>query len=142
MSTRSRLVRKYNLLRPYLDRRQLHLWAAVEAESRGAKGIPLVASVTGISRTIISRWITEVRTTESCPPAGLPLPRMWRRVGRKFTEVKDPGIEAALGRLVTDETAGEPMTDQRWIRSSLRRLSRQLGEQGHQACTHTVARLL
>jgi hypothetical protein len=135
-------MRKYILVRPYLDRRHLHLWAAVEAESTGKKGIALVASVTGVSRSMISRWITEVRANALAPADGLPLPRMSRRVGRKFTEVNDPGIEAALERLVTDEVAGDPMTDQRWVRSSLRRLSKRLEEQGHQACTHTVARLL
>ena len=34
------------------------------------------------------------------------------------------------------------MGRQRWIRSSLRNLSKRLDEQGHKACTHTVARIL
>jgi hypothetical protein len=34
------------------------------------------------------------------------------------------------------------MSSQRWIRSSLRNLSGRLDEQGHKACTHTVARIL
>jgi hypothetical protein len=107
MNARSKLTRKYILIRPYLDHRQLYLWAAVEAESTGKKGIALVASVTGVSRSMISRWITEVRATALAPADGLPLPRMSRRVGRKFTEVNDPGIEAALEGLVTDEVAGD-----------------------------------
>lgn len=57
-------------------------------------------------------------------------------------EVKDPGLEQALERMLSDEIAGDPMTNQKWVRSSLRRLSAQLREQGHLACTHTVARLL
>jgi Rhodopirellula transposase DDE domain len=44
--------------------------------------------------------------------------------------------------MLSDEVAGDPMSRQKWIHSSLRHLSRQLKEQGHQACTHTVARLL
>jgi len=44
--------------------------------------------------------------------------------------------------MLTDEVAGDPMTDQKWIRSSLSRLSKRLKEEGHQASTTTVARLL
>jgi hypothetical protein len=44
--------------------------------------------------------------------------------------------------MLSDEIAGDPMSDQKWVRSNLRRLSKALEEEGHQACTHTVARLL
>ena len=62
--------------------------------------------------------------------------------GRKLTEAKDPTVVTALERMLTDEVAGDPMTDQKWIRSSLSRLSKRLGDEGHQASTGTVARLL
>jgi hypothetical protein len=65
-----------------------------------------------------------------------------KTTGRKLTEVKDPKIESALQNMLSEEIAGDPMGCQRWIRSSLRNLSKRLEEQGHQACTHTVARLL
>jgi len=35
--------------------------------------------------------------------------------------------------LVEGETGGDPMGDQKWVRSSLRRLSAELESQGHQA---------
>jgi arginine repressor len=44
--------------------------------------------------------------------------------------------------MLKDEVAGDPTTEQRWIRSSLRRLSRRLADEGHQASHDTVARLL
>jgi len=62
--------------------------------------------------------------------------------GRKLAEVKDPNVVTALERMLADEVAGDPMTDQKWIRSSLSRLSSRLKEEGHQASTGTVARLL
>ncbi len=62
--------------------------------------------------------------------------------GRKLTETRDPEIETALENMLSEEIAGDPMGRQRWIRSSLRNLSKRLEEQGHNACTHTVARLL
>src|SRR6266571_2754720 len=64
--------------------------------------------------------------------------------GRKLTEVKDPAIVPTLERLLQDqnEVGGDPMTEQKWVRSSLRRLSEQLAAEGHPASEATVGRLL
>jgi len=43
---------------------------------------------------------------------------------------------------VAPETAGDPMSDQKWVRSSLRTLSARLREAGHKASPPTVGRLL
>ncbi len=48
----------------------------------------------------------------------------------------------ALEVLVEPVTAGDPMSDRKWVRSSLRELSRRLGEAGHPASPPTVRRLL
>ncbi len=48
----------------------------------------------------------------------------------------------ALEALVAPETAGDPMSAQTWVRSSLRTLSRRLAEAGHAASPPTVGRLL
>ena len=39
-------------------------------------------------------------------------------------------------------TGGSPMGGPKWVRRSLRHLSKDLGKQGHQACPNTVRRLL
>ena len=44
--------------------------------------------------------------------------------------------------LVESETGGDPMGDQKWVRSSLRRLSAELESQGLQASRMTVRRML
>ena len=44
--------------------------------------------------------------------------------------------------LVDDETGGDPMGGQKWVRTSLRHLSAELESQGHQASPMTVRRLL
>jgi hypothetical protein len=59
-----------------------------------------------------------------------------------LAERKDPTIVAALERMLSDETAGDPMTEQKWVRSSLRRLSERLKAEGHQVSSHIVSRLL
>jgi hypothetical protein len=48
----------------------------------------------------------------------------------------------ALQALVEPVTAGDPMSEQRWVRASLRSLSRHLGAAGHPASPPTVRRLL
>src|SRR5207244_9775094 len=62
--------------------------------------------------------------------------------GRKLTEVKDPAILATLEQLVENDVAGDPMGETKWVRTTLRRLSEQLAERGHQASHQTVRRLL
>jgi len=47
-----------------------------------------------------------------------------------------------LQDLVAPETAGDPMSDQKWVRSSLRQLSTRLKDAGHPASPPTVGRLL
>ena len=44
--------------------------------------------------------------------------------------------------MVAPETAGDPMSTQKWVRSSLRTLSRRLGAAGHPISPPTVGRLL
>ena len=51
-------------------------------------------------------------------------------------------IIPTLTALVEPETAGDPMSDQKWVRSSLRQLSTRLGDAGHPVSPPTVGRLL
>jgi hypothetical protein len=48
----------------------------------------------------------------------------------------------ALQALVEPVTAGDPMSEQKWVRAGLRHLSRRLGAAGHPASPPTVRRLL
>ena len=52
---------------------------------------------------------------------------------------KDPAILKDLARLVEPETAGNPCTGERWVRSRLRSLSDALNRR---ACPTTISRLL
>jgi hypothetical protein len=44
--------------------------------------------------------------------------------------------------MVAPETAGNPMSEQKWVRSSLRHLSERLRTNGHPACPKKVTCLL
>jgi Rhodopirellula transposase DDE domain len=51
-------------------------------------------------------------------------------------------METDLLALVMPETAGDPMTTRKWVRSSLRRLSQRLAHLGHAVSAPTISRLL
>jgi hypothetical protein len=156
MSNQALIKDKFERLCPVMDERMSRLWAANEACALGFGGETVVSTATGLSRSRIRQGKEELKMLAGAAEAGLlhrepqQKPRVMRQPyrirrpggGAKLTEVKDPGIIAALERLLADEVAGDPMSEQRWIRSSLRRLSARLKEEGHQASTGVVRRLL
>jgi hypothetical protein len=73
---------------------------------------------------------------------GQALPKPQRLGGRPLTEVKQPALVAALELMVEDETGGDPMGEQKWVRSSVSKLTRRLKEQGFRVSRSTVWRLL
>jgi Rhodopirellula transposase DDE domain len=136
------ILKKWQLLSPYLNRRQQICWAAAETFVIGAGGCRLLAAVTGIAASTISNQRCKMRLTRSAPAGSRFVRRRTANVGRKLTEVNDPEIESALQLMLSEEIAGDPMNLQRWVRSSTRNLSRRLTEHGHQVGYRTVARLL
>jgi len=156
MSDLTSIKVEFELLRSMGDERICRLWAANKANALGYGGESRVAEATGISRATIRGGKQELEQLETAPMEAIqPIHpvhcregrRQEYRVrrpggGRKLTEGKDPTIVTALERMLTDETAGDPMTEQKWIRCSLRQLSKRLETEGHQASTATVSRLL
>src|SRR5262249_52396755 len=65
-----------------------------------------------------------------------------RRRGGPTIEEREPGITAALEKLLVYETAGDPMGRASWVRSSLQKLSDALGRQGYRVDPCTVRKLL
>lgn len=57
-------------------------------------------------------------------------------------EKKDPQLGVYLKELIAPEIAGDPMSKQKWIRSSLRQLSKALQNQGYQVSPMSVRKLL
>jgi hypothetical protein len=143
MSTQSQIRLKFELLGRNLDERQRRLWAAAEAQAIGYGGISRVAAATGISRKTFCTGIRELQAQE---PSTSGAECVWRtrRPGggaKRITE-KDPAIGFVLEELLADEVAGDPMGEQRWVRSSLRHLAASLAARGHPASTSTVAHML
>jgi hypothetical protein len=155
-----------------LNEAQARLYVAKEAICKGRGGAQRMHELTGLSRATILKGISELRQQEPAEPVeGIqqiadgfegsgksnptrttprirrPYGRQQYRIrrpggGRKLIEKIDPAIIPALERLLADEIAGDPMTEQKWVRSTLRLLSKQLADGGHRASDKTVARLL
>jgi Rhodopirellula transposase DDE domain len=131
------LAGKLMEIRPHLDERQWRLLLGAEARALGRGGIGLVARAAGASPDTVGRGARELES--GVEPAG--------RVrgpgaGRPRAEAVDPGLPAALDRLVSPGTRGDPESPLRWTTKSTARLSEELEEAGHRVGPDTVGRLL
>jgi Rhodopirellula transposase DDE domain len=129
---------KYHSLSAELTERGRRRWAAVEAVSLGRGGITAVSAATGLAHSTIRRGLRELDAGEAPPPGYERRPG----AGRKPTAAVDPGIRAALERLVEPGSRGDPQSPLRWTCKSTRRLARELTAQGHPVGPTTVRHLL
>jgi transposase len=103
---------------------------------------PSIAEIVGCTRATVSNVLRDFHARGvACVHEERRRPGALRR-GRPRIEEKQPGVVAALERLLADEVAGDPMTEKRWVRVTLSRLSKGLKEQGYEAVEKTVRRLL
>jgi len=137
MSTPEEIRTRYGLLKPHLKGNLHRLWAAAEAAAMGRGGIRRVAEATGIScaRIAAGMRMLEGRTSPARASSG-------RKRGGQFWESKDPTLVTDLEQLLAPEIAGNPMSEEKWVRSSTRKLRDKLREQGHKVGHCTVHRLL
>ena len=133
------LHRRMNLFLGRLDEQQRRWYVALESQRVGHGGDRLLAQITGMNVETIRRGRRELAGSLE----GRPVQRVRLAGGRRpLVEEKDPDIEQALADLVEAETGGDPLGEQKWVRRSLRQLSRELKHQGHEASPMTVRRLL
>jgi hypothetical protein len=121
------IAAKYCGLATELSERARRRWAAVEAVSLGRGGISAVSAATGLAHTTIHRGIQELNVGSSLPEG------RQRRMGagRQALVERDPGVKAALERLVEPDSRGDPESPLRWTCQSTRSLAKELTAQGH-----------
>jgi transposase len=129
---------KFQALADELPERSRRRWAAVEAVSLGRGGISAVSAATGLAHSTIRRGIRELAAGDTLP-AGY---QRRRGAGRPRIEAIDPGLKAALERLVEPGSRGDPQSPLRWTCKSTRRLAAELTAQGHPVGPSTVRFLL
>jgi len=133
--------RKYDLMTVSLNEAGRRRWAAIEASSLGHGGVSMVSRATGMSRGTIYAGIAsledparlELEVSGRCRQAG---------GGRRSLSQSDPGLAAALDRLVDPTTRGDPMRPLRWTCKSTAALAAQLTIDGHPVSARTVAAML
>ena len=121
-----------------LDERGRRRWAASEALSLGRGGITAVAVATGISDRTIRNGIIELND-----PHPLPADRQRRPGGgRKSRSDEQPGLVAALEKLVEPVSRGDPQSPLRWTCKSIRALAGVLQASGFEVSYRKVGQLL
>lgn len=131
--------RQMNLFLSRLDEQQRRWYVALESKRIGYGSDRYLSRITGMSVQVIRRGRRELDADLADRPSGrVRLPGG----GRHLIEAKNPEVETALAQIVAPETAGEPTGAKKWVRSTLRRLSKRLSEAGHPVSHITVRRLL
>jgi hypothetical protein len=130
---------KYESLAPLLNEQQRRLWAGSEARALGRGGIIAVARATGLDRDTVAAGVQQLCQSPPLQPSN-----HIRRpgAGRKSCTENDPGLLAALDRLIDPYTRGDPQSPLRWTCKSTRKLANELTDQGHPVGPRTVAVLL
>jgi transposase len=137
------ITRRFELLAPLLDEKQLRLYVAAEAIVLGRGGISLASQATGVSRPTITNGCKELLglgATKSAPNTTGRVRRMGG--GRKRTIDLDETLRSDLEGLIEPVTRGDPESPLRWTSKSVRKLAEELKRKGHKTSHRMVAELL
>lgn len=131
------IVAKFAAVAGVLNERQRRIWAAVESRAIGYGGDALVSSATGIARVTICNGRREL-------DGGIDIGKRVRApgAGRPPLEQTQPGITAALERLVAPLTRGDPESPLRWTCKSKAKLAATMTKSGWTISATMVGRLL
>ena len=138
------IKKRFELLAPVLNERQLRLYIAAEALALGRCGISVAAQATGISRPTITSGCKELLDEEAKQSSGgSSVVRVRKKGGgRKRTIDIDETLRSDLEGLIEPVTRGDPESPLRWTAKSVRNLADELKKIGHKTSHRMVAELL
>ena len=142
MKTEAQIRRQYEQIKGTLHERARREWAGSEAMALGRGGIAEVHRATGMAPSTIGKGVRELcaRETEAVVS---PVQRVRRSGGGRKKKVdQNPQLLSALESLVEPATRGDPESPLRWTVKSLRRLSEELRQMGHEVSRNVVSRVL
>lgn len=121
-----------------MDEVQRRRTAGLKALELGWGGISKISELTGMSRTTISKGVSEVKS------GNLEKPKRLRRPGggRKRLEKKNPKLLNALNAIMEDNTAGSPMGSLIWTNKSATRIAEKLSGEGYLISDESIRRKL
>lgn len=130
---------KFIQLQPFLNEKQIRLYAASEAIAFGYGGVTIVSRSTGVSRRAITQGCKELKTT---PTKEYGSRIRSKGAGRKKISAVDSKIKKTLEKLIAPATRGDPESPLKWTSKSVRKLAETLNAQKHVISHQTVATLL
>jgi hypothetical protein len=137
------ITKRFKLLAPLLDEKQLRLYVAAEAIVLGRGGISLASQATGVSRPTITTGCKELVGPDATKIAPSTTGRVRRMGGgRKRTIDLDETLRSDLEGLIEPATSGDPESPLRWTSKSVRKLADELKRMGHKTSHRMVAELL
>jgi len=138
------IKKRFELLAPLLNERQLRLYVAAEALVLGRGGISMASQATGISRPTITIGCKELLNQEAKQAAASSGAVRARKKGggRKRTIEVDETLRSDLEGLIEPVTRGDPESPLRWTAKSVRNLADELKKMGHKTSHRMIAELL
>ena len=128
---------KFSAVVDALDERGRRLWAAAESDAIGYGGDALVSDATGLSRDTIRAGRRQIHSGNAVGDR-----LRAEGAGRPRIEQSQPGVMAALEKLVDPLTRGDPTSPLRWTCKSRAKLAAALNKDRWQVSSTTVGRLL
>jgi len=137
LPTYGNLKEKLSILLPSLNEKQKRLLVGAEAIALGYGGIKILSDITGMSTNTIARGVREIKKGDE------DVSRIRSKgSGRKKLTIKYPEIKQCIEEIIEPDTRGDPESPLRWTCKSVRQLSAELKQMGHQASYNLVASLL
>src|SRR5215467_10571361 len=130
--------KRYLEMAPVLNEQSRRRFVALEAQALGRGGVSLMAQISGLARSTMQRGLADIRDNTAAPLGRIRQPGG----GRKKKEVQDPKLIDDLKSLVEPVTRGDPTQPLLWTSRSLRNLSKELSEKGHEVSRTVVGNLL
>lgn len=122
-----------------LSESQKRWYAAVKSFELGYGGVSKVSRATGLSRTTVTQGVKEIKSKK--------LDRAEDRIrakgaGRKTSVDSDKNLKRSIENILSETTAGDPMSTIKWTCKSVRNIAEQLCRENHEVSHSTVHRLL
>jgi hypothetical protein len=122
-----------------LNEAQARWYVADKALDLGRGGASRLSALTGMSRTTITKGISELEGRGRLVRDG----RVRRPgAGRPRTEEADPELRGLLEAIVAESTAGDPQSPLRWTSKATRTIAEELTRRGHPISAVTAGRCL
>ena len=132
-------VRSLRVVLDRLDEDQRRWVLALLSLQVGRGGISRLSEISHMDNDTFTKARRELaEDLKSCP---------WQRIrragaGRKPLTQTDPSLEDDLQQLIRNDIAGDPCSDDKWVRQTLRALQEDLHARGHTVSHTTVRELL